>query len=110
MTSTFFSSSMPPLLLGPSPPAGGGGRGARETSVLQAEPLRLAGHLVLRDLHELAALDLVDGRLRGRPVVGRRVRHRVGEAADVEVLQRLERLLDALAVELSCLVGAAERL
>src|SRR6266536_741472 len=102
MTSTFLSFSI------------GGPRGGRSSGggarPLQPEPLLLARHLELRDLDELAALDLVDGRLRGGAVVGRRVGDLLREPAQVEVLERLDRLAAALAVELARLVGALWRL
>src|SRR6266545_3131927 len=72
---------------------------AQPRAQLQPEPLLLARHLVLADLDELAALHLIDGRLRRGPVVLRRVAHRRREAAQVEVLHALQRLLHALAVE-----------
>src|SRR5512140_507454 len=105
MTSAFFTASM-------RAPFGAGRRGGPvqyergplEPLPLHPEPLRLPALIVIGEADDLPALHLVQGDLRAGTMIGRRVRHGGGQAAEVEVLQRLERGLDALPRELAGLV------
>src|SRR4051812_10146943 len=75
----------------------------------ESQPLLLSRHVVLRHLLQLPPLHHVDRRLRRRAVIGGRVRDRRSEAAEIEVLELLERRLHAGAIEGVRLVGPLER-
>src|SRR5215813_8540232 len=50
-----------------------------------AQPLLLARHVIFRHLHQLAALDHVDGSLRRGTMIARRVGDTAGQPAQVEI-------------------------